>query len=84
MITTLAKYSKLASAGEKARVRQSLNLADAAPDDGDAAADTVAAAFAAAQEAPAAPAKVTLTAKPRRIKPAVNVPDIQNTPDALL
>ena len=84
MITTLAKYSKLASAGDKARVRQSLNLADATPDDEDAASDTVAAAFAAAEEVPAAPAKVTLTARPRRIKPAADVPDIQNAPDALL
>jgi len=74
MITTLAKYSKLASAGEKARVRQSVNQADVTVDD-DAAADTVAAAFAAAQEVAVAPAKATLTAKPRRIKPPAAAPD---------
>ena len=74
MISTLAKYSKLASAGEKARVRQSLNLSGETVD-ADAAADTVAAAFAAAQDVPVAPAKGTLTAKPRRIKPAAVEPD---------
>ena len=74
MITTLAKYSKFASAGEKVRIRQSLNPADMTVDNA-AAADTVAAAFAAGQEVPVAPAKVTLTAKPRRIKPPAAAPD---------
>ena len=66
MVSTLAKYSQFAAAGDKAKVRQA-GKTPAAPE-GD---DTVAAAFTAAVTATDnAAEKPKLVAKPRRIKPA--------------
>ena len=79
MIATLGKYSKFASAGDKARVRQAPGATGVVHDNADAAADTVAAAFVAAADASAAPEKSTLSVKPRRIKPTAT-----SAPDALL
>ena len=70
LVTTLARYSKFAGAGDKASVRQAareLAAADkpAAPD------ETVANAF---SDAVKVAEKGTLTAKPRRIRPASAAP----------
>jgi myo-inositol-1(or 4)-monophosphatase len=77
LVTTLAKYSKLAHAGDKARVRQA--APGSAGSDGDAS-DTVAAAFEAALTTGAA-AKGTLT-KAKRIKPASPAKPAEEAPDA--
>ncbi len=75
MVSTLGKYSQLASAGEKARIRQVVNSgSDVAAADStveDAFADAVAAGDTGADNAVKAPAtaKTTLT-KAKRIKPA--------------
>jgi len=67
LITTLAPYSKFAGAGDKAAVRQAARES-AASNKPAAADDTVANAF---SDAVKGAEKVTLTAKPRRIKPAI-------------
>ena len=83
MVTTLAKYSKFAVAGDKARVRQAGRKSEGREPEAD---DVVATAFAAAAaveaSTEAAPEKTTLTAKPRRIKPAGAVKPVSAVPDA--
>ena len=90
LVTTLAKYSQFAVAGDKARVRQ---IAARSANSTSEAGDAVATAFAAAatttvqsaepKDPPdAAPDKTTLTAKPRRIKPAGTVKQFDAVPDA--
>jgi hypothetical protein len=89
MVSTLGKYSQLASAGEKARIRQAVNSgSDVAAADStveDAFADAVAAGDTDADTAVKAPAtaKTTLT-KAKRIKPAAPAATApaEPTPDA--
>ena len=86
MVTTLAKYSKFAVAGDKAKVRQTARTsADSTPETD----DVVATAFAATaatesskETSAAAPEKTTLTAKARRIKPVGSAKPVGAVPDA--
>ena len=73
LVTTLAKYSKFAGAGDKASVRHAAREESGS----DAPADeTVATAFAAAVDAgETVTPKATLTTKSKRIKPAGTLPD---------
>ena len=83
MVTTLAKYSKFAVAGDKARVRQAAHKSEgSAPEADDVVATAFAAAATAEASAEAAPEKTTLTAKPRRIKPGGAVKPAVVVPDA--
>ena len=87
LVTTLAKYSKFAMAGDKARVRQAARKSGSSEPEAD---DVVATAFAAAAtaetsaaaSATAAVEKTTLTAKPRRIKPVGAVKPVNAAPEA--
>ena len=79
LVTTLAKYSKFAAAGDKAKIRQAAR--DVPTSDAD---DTVANAFAqAVTSTEVAAGKSTLTTKAKRIKPASPAtPADQAPPDA--
>ena len=66
LVTTLARYSKFAGAGDKATVRQLARDPAASDKPEDAADNTVTDAF---SEAVKGAEKATLTAKPRRIRP---------------
>ena len=74
MVSTLAKYSQFAAAGDKARVRQA-KAAPPAAAAGTAPDNTVADAFAAAADAP--PSKITkLTARPKRLSAATHAASV--------
>ena len=83
MVSTLGKYSQLASAGEKARIRQAVNIGSgAARVDStveNAFADAVAFADTDANNAAKAPAIKTTLTKAKRIKP---VAPSESAPDA--
>lgn len=81
LVTTLAKYSKFAAAGDKARQRQVARPTASIGSDDAAVDDAVAAAFTQAVTADeGATEKPTLVGKSRRIKPAAPTKIVPNAP----